>query len=83
MAGSGDTEWHHDRFIDTSGSRCPLPVLKARKILLAMDTGQRLVLLATDPMSKIDVPHFCAEAGHRLLATRTDGNEQRYLIEKV
>lgn len=54
--------------IDATGLLCPLPVLKARKRLLSMAPGQILRLTATDPMAAVDVPHFCAEAGHELLS---------------
>ncbi|MEM5475615.1 sulfurtransferase TusA family protein [Pacificibacter sp. AS14] len=57
-----------DQDIDAIGLLCPLPVLKARKRLLAMKTGEVLRLVASDPAAVIDVPHFCAEAGHLLLA---------------
>jgi N-dimethylarginine dimethylaminohydrolase/TusA-related sulfurtransferase len=55
-----------DAALDLRGHRCPIPVLKARKRLAAMAAGQRLEIVADDPMAKIDVPHFCAEAGHIL-----------------
>lgn len=54
--------------IDARGLRCPLPVLKARKALAGMAPGKVLRLWADDPMAMIDLPHFCAEAGHALLA---------------
>ncbi len=79
---SKSLDWRHDATLDTSGLRCPLPVLKARKKLLSMERGQRLLLVATDPMSALDVPHFCNEAGHRLIATQAGDEAQRYLIEK-
>lgn len=53
--------------LDATGLLCPLPVLRARKRLLAMAPGQVLRLIATDPAALIDVPHFCAESGHELL----------------
>lgn len=56
-----------DQEIDARGLLCPLPVLKARKRLLAMTPGQVLRLLASDPAAVVDVPHFCAEAGHAFL----------------
>jgi tRNA 2-thiouridine synthesizing protein A len=60
-----------DRFIelDAMGLLCPLPVLKARKRLLGLMPGAVLKVLASDPVAVIDMPHFCAEAGHELLAT--------------
>ena len=58
-------EW--DQELDARGLLCPLPVLKARKRLAAMDAGSILRLIATDPAAVIDVPHFCSEAGHELI----------------
>jgi tRNA 2-thiouridine synthesizing protein A len=52
--------------LDLRGYRCPIPVLKARKRLETMAAGERLEILADDPVAKIDMPHFCAEAGHVL-----------------
>ncbi|MEO1160788.1 MAG: sulfurtransferase TusA family protein [Pseudomonadota bacterium] len=54
--------------LDVRGLLCPLPVLKARKSLSAMHSGQVLQVEATDPAAVIDIPHFCHETGHRLAA---------------
>lgn len=56
--------------IDARGLLCPLPVLRLRKVLLDLPAGAQVRLLATDAMAAIDVPHFCAEAGHRLVDQR-------------
>jgi tRNA 2-thiouridine synthesizing protein A len=69
-----------DDEIDAAGLLCPLPVLRARKRLRAMAPGQVLRLIATDPAAVIDVPHFCAEAGHDLIGTESAGDAQVYLI---
>lgn len=50
--------------VDARGLLCPLPVLRARKRLLDMAPGQVLRVWATDRASIIDLPHFCAQAGH-------------------
>ncbi len=68
--------------LDATGLLCPLPVLKARKRLKSLPAGAVLRLLADDPAAVIDVPHFCAEAGHALLSQRDDGPHQVYLIRK-
>ncbi len=68
--------------IDARGLLCPLPVLKARKRLLAMAPGQVLRLVATDPAAVIDVPHFCAEAGHQLLRDDDIDGARAYLIRR-
>ena len=57
-----------DQLLDTSGLNCPFPVLKARKRLSAMAEGQVLRLITTDPLAALDVPAFCAESGHALVA---------------
>ncbi len=70
------------RTLDTSGLACPLPVLKARKALIAMAPGERLALTATDPLAAIDVPHFCREAGHRLIASDRRNDVLSFVIER-
>jgi tRNA 2-thiouridine synthesizing protein A len=71
-----------DRTLDASGLKCPLPALKARKELLAMAAGQRLRVIATDPMAPIDIPHFCTEAGHTLLAAAQQDAGYVFVIER-
>lgn len=68
--------------LDATGLLCPLPVLKARKRLQALQTGDHLTVLADDPAAIVDVPHFCTEAGHRLVSSDIDGTQQTYVIEK-
>lgn len=69
-----------DEELDCEGLLCPLPVLRARKRLLALPAGTVLCLRATDPMAAVDVPHFCAEAGHVYLGSDADGAVSRYFI---
>lgn len=54
--------------LDARGLLCPLPVLKARKRMKALAPGDEFSLLADDPAAVVDVPHFCAEQGHALIA---------------
>ncbi|HEX3699541.1 MAG TPA: sulfurtransferase TusA family protein [Phenylobacterium sp.] len=56
-----------EQLIDARGHRCPVPTLRLRRALEAARPGARLRLLADDPMARIDVPHFAAEAGAELL----------------
>jgi tRNA 2-thiouridine synthesizing protein A len=67
---------------DTSELLCPLPVLKARKRLEAMASGTILRVIATDPMSAIDMPHFCTEQGHVLLSQTTEGRHYIFRIRR-
>ncbi|WP_099867331.1 sulfurtransferase TusA family protein [Pararhizobium haloflavum] len=68
---------------DLRGLKCPLPVLKVRKRLAGMASGSTLWVETTDPMAVIDVPHFCSEAGHRLVRTEAVEGGHRFLIEKA
>lgn len=71
-----------DQELDARGLLCPLPVLKARKRLQGMTTGEVLRVVATDPAAVIDVPHFCAESGNELIEQQDEGDAQAYLIRK-
>lgn len=55
--------------VDALGLRCPLPVLRLRKRMADLPAGAEVELLADDPAALIDVPHFCAEAGHEYLGS--------------
>jgi tRNA 2-thiouridine synthesizing protein A len=67
---------------DLKGLNCPLPVLRSRKRLAAMRSGDRLWVETTDPLAAIDIPAFCNEAGHRLVETQTVEGGHRFLIER-
>ena len=59
--------------IDTRGLNCPLPILKAKKALSTMESGQLLKVLATDPGSVRDFQAFARQTGHTLVEqTSTD-----------
>ena len=71
-----------EELIDLTGLLCPLPVLKARKRLESMRSGHVLKVLATDPMSAIDMPHFCNEQNHTLLTSEKDGDAFIFRIKR-
>ena len=56
------------RTIDARGMLCPLPVLRAARALRAMKAGDLLCLLSDDPAAVVDVPHFCTQSGHEIVA---------------
>lgn len=68
--------------LDASGYNCPIPVLKTRKALQAMEPGEELEVLATDPASAIDMPHFCNTTGNELVEQSLADGVYRYLIRK-
>lgn len=65
---------------DARGLKCPLPVLKARKIMKTLSGGDVLVVLTTDPGAPGDFRHFCEATGHRLLDISEDGDGHRIEI---
>lgn len=68
-------------FLDSSGKICPLPVLRLRKAMSSLHSGQRIQTRTTDPLAQIDVPAFCDEAGHLLIAAEPDGDGIVFTIE--
>ncbi len=64
-----------DKEIDTCGLNCPLPILKAKKALADMTSGQVLKVLATDPGSWRDFEAFARQTGHALVVQeKTDAH---------
>jgi tRNA 2-thiouridine synthesizing protein A len=70
-----------DAQLDATGLRCPLPVLKARKIMKGLAAGSTLEILATDPGSVLDFEAFCVAGGHELLENSRDGEVFRFVIK--
>ncbi|MCP4494186.1 MAG: sulfurtransferase TusA family protein [Gammaproteobacteria bacterium] len=69
--------------LDASGLNCPLPILKARKQLSSLETGEVLYIIATDSGSVKDFDAFCKQTGHSLLdSTEADG-KYHYYIKKA
>ncbi|GEP02460.1 hypothetical protein MOX02_04980 [Methylobacterium oxalidis] len=66
--------------LDLRGLKCPLPVLRTRKVLRGLAPGRRLVVACTDPMSAIDIPNLVREEGARLDAQERLGETLRFTI---
>lgn len=69
--------------LDATGLLCPLPVLKARKRLMGLSSGDHLRIRTDDPAAIVDVPHFCNEAGHSLISSEASGDTMLWVIRKV
>ncbi len=69
--------------MDARGYNCPIPVLKARKALSELHDGDLLTVLATDPASAIDIPHFCNTTGNKLVASEETDGVYSYTIRKT
>lgn len=71
-----------DTVLDARGLQCPLPVLRARKAMQKLNTGDVLRLLATDPGAVRDVAALCAATGHVLVEQSEAGGEYAFRICK-
>lgn len=71
-----------EQTLDARGLSCPLPVLKARKRLLALAPGDRLRVLATDPKAPGDFRLWCEESGNRLVEEGRDGEAYIVVVER-
>ena len=71
-----------DRELDTRGLNCPLPILKAKKTLSEMASGQTLKVIATDAGSVRDFIAFARQTGNELLEQRTEGNDFIHIMRR-
>lgn len=71
-----------DRIYDASGLLCPLPVLRANRVLRELAPGQTLKVLATDPAAEADFPAFCRQTGHVLVSSAREGAVLVFVIRK-
>ena len=71
-----------DKQIDTRGLNCPLPILKAKKALSDMQSGQTLKVVATDGGSVRDFQAFAKQTGNELLDQQTLGAEYIHILRR-
>ncbi|GAA0396921.1 sulfurtransferase TusA family protein [Brevundimonas terrae] len=67
--------------VDARGHRCPVPSLRLRKAMQGQAAGQVIVLLATDPMARIDVPFLMQETGGRVIDITEVEGVLRLMVE--
>ena len=72
-----------DQELDASGLNCPLPILRAKKTLAGMDSGQILRIVATDPGSVKDFEAFSKQTGNALLDSGEEGGKFVFRIKKA
>ena len=71
-----------DREVDAKGLNCPLPVLRTKKALNDMRSGQVLRILATDPGSVRDFQAFCRQTGNELLQHSEDNGVFVFVLRR-
>ena len=72
-----------DQELDASGLNCPLPILRAKKTLNGMQSGQVLHIIATDPGSVKDFEAFANQTGNELMESKEVGGKFEFLIKKA
>jgi len=68
--------------LDCTGLMCPVPVVKTKKELKKMESGQVLKLIATDPGAKEDIPALIRKIGGEILERKDEGEKIIFLIKK-
>jgi tRNA 2-thiouridine synthesizing protein A len=71
-----------DQELDTRGLNCPLPILKAKKALSTMESGQTLRVVATDSGSVRDFQAFARQTGNELLEQQTTGTDFIHVMRR-
>jgi tRNA 2-thiouridine synthesizing protein A len=71
-----------DKELDVRGLNCPLPILRTKKSLADMTSGQVLKILATDPAAAIDFQVFAEQTGNELLTSSETGGEFTFYMKK-
>ena len=76
------SDMEYQKELDARGLNCPLPILKAKKALAEMETGQVLRILATDSGSVRDFQAFAKQTGNALLSHTQNGLEFTFLMRR-
>jgi tRNA 2-thiouridine synthesizing protein A len=71
-----------DKELDTRGLNCPLPILKAKKALSDMESGQILRVMATDAGSVRDFQAFARQTGNELVEQQTTGTDFIHVMRR-
>lgn len=72
----------YDRELDVKGLNCPLPILRTKKALSQMESGQTLRVVATDPGSIKDFQAFARQTGNEMLSSNTSGEVYEYVLKR-
>ncbi len=72
-----------EHVLDAKGLTCPLPILRARKALNAVPTGEILQVLSTDPGAVADFEAFCRTTGNELLESKSEDGVYSFLIKRT
>lgn len=71
-----------DKELDAKGLNCPLPILRTKKALAELTSGQVLKVIATDPGSVKDMQAFAKQTGNELVSSAETGGEFTFFMKK-
>lgn len=72
-----------DQTLDCSGLACPMPILKTKKAVDALEMGQILKMIATDAGATSDIEAWTQKTGHELVASEKDGDKFIFFIKRM
>ncbi|WP_459826403.1 sulfurtransferase TusA family protein [Hydrogenophilus islandicus] len=72
-----------DQELDARGLNCPMPIVKTKKTLSGMASGQILKVIATDPGSVKDMEAFAKQTGNQLVESGQEGNAYVFYLKKA
>jgi tRNA 2-thiouridine synthesizing protein A len=71
-----------EELLDLTGLKCPLPALMTRKALAGLPPGATVIVLTSDPLAVVDIPHMCGEEGHTVENVASEGGTSRFRIRR-
>lgn len=78
-----ETGMQFDKEFDASGLACPLPIVKTKKALVDMASGQLLRVISTDSGSVCDMEAFAEQTGHKLMHSGQESGKYVFLLQKA
>jgi tRNA 2-thiouridine synthesizing protein A len=82
MAGAQAENLVAEKILNLRGLKCPLPALRARKALGALQAGDMLIAECTDPLTAIDIPNLVRETGDIMVSSAREGDVLVFRIRK-
>jgi tRNA 2-thiouridine synthesizing protein A len=72
-----------DQELDARGLNCPLPILRTKKAIADLSSGQVLKVIATDPGAVKDIESYCRQTGNELLESQSSASDFKFMIRKA
>lgn len=79
---NGEIEMNSDKVLDAKGLACPMPIVKTKKAINELESGQVLEIHATDKGAKADLTAWAKSGGHELVNHSEDGDVLKFWIKK-